>query len=55
MKSMMQWMLWKLGSGGYFHDPGLNDEVMKKVSEIAERISEGDSSSDCRESYQRRD
>ncbi len=26
------------GSGGYFHDPGLNDEVMKKVSEIAERI-----------------
>jgi hypothetical protein len=26
------------GSGGYLHDPGLNDEIMKRVSEIAEKI-----------------
>jgi hypothetical protein len=26
------------GSGGHVHDPGLNDEIMKRVSEIAERI-----------------
>jgi hypothetical protein len=26
------------GSGRSLHDPGLNDEIMKRVSEIAERI-----------------
>lgn len=26
------------GSGGSLDDPGLNDEIMKRVSEIAERI-----------------
>lgn len=25
-------------SGGYLHDPGLNDEIVKRVSEIAEKI-----------------
>jgi hypothetical protein len=26
------------GSGGYLNDPGLNDEITKRVSEIAERL-----------------
>ncbi|MGZ6248443.1 MAG: hypothetical protein ACXWMC_02350 [Syntrophales bacterium] len=25
-------------SGGYLHDPGLNDEIVRRVSEIAEKI-----------------
>ena len=26
------------GSGGYLHDPGVNDEIIRRVSEVAERI-----------------
>ena len=26
------------GSGGYLHDPGVNDEIIRRVSEVAEKI-----------------